>query len=184
MHKFFFITDRKQFKKPFSETLKNVLDKGIRLIQIREKDLPDDELFYLTEQVLKLSKGYNIKIFINTRVDMALLLNLDGVHLPSKSIPITYIKQKFPYLIVGKSCHSVEDVLKAQEEGADYVYVSPVFEVKDKGQPIGLEGLKEVLKVAKIPVYALGGINKSNYEDVLKTGVYGIAGIRFFLNDL
>ncbi|MGB9765867.1 MAG: thiamine phosphate synthase [Sulfurihydrogenibium sp.] len=184
MHKFFFITDRKQFKKPFLETIKDVLDKGIRLIQIREKDLPDDELFELTQKVLEVSKGYNTKIFINSRVDIALILNLDGVHLPSKSIPIAYVKQKFPHLIVGKSCHSVEDVLKAQEEGADYVYISPIFKVEGKGEPIGLEGLKEVLKVAKIPVYALGGINRSNYQDVLKTGVYGIASIRFFLQDL
>lgn len=181
MHKFFFITDRKQFKKPFLDTVKEVLDKGIRLIQIREKDLPDDELFKLTEEVLKVSQGYDVRIFINSRVDVATILKLDGVHLPSKSLPIYAVKHRFPELIVGKSCHSVEDVVKAQEEGADYVYISPIFNVEGKGKPIGLEKLKEIIKVSKIPVYALGGINKSNYEEVLKTGVYGIAGIRFFI---
>jgi thiamine-phosphate pyrophosphorylase len=184
MHKFYFITDRKQFSKPFLDTIKEILDKGIRLIQIREKDLPDYDLFKLTEDVLRISQGYDVKVFINSRVDIAAILKLDGVHLPSKSIPILAIKHRFPDLMVGKSCHSVEDIIKAQEEGSDYVYISPIFKVEGKGQPIGIEGLKEVLKVSKIPVYALGGINKSNYEEVIKTGVYGIAGIRFFLKEL
>ena len=181
MHRFYFITDRKKFKKPFLDTIKEVLDKGVRLIQIREKDLSDDELYNLTDKVLEVSKGYDAKIFINSRVDIAYMLGLDGVHLTSRSVPVSVVKRKFPDLIVGKSCHSVEDVLKAQEEGADYVFISPIFEVEGKGKPIGIEGLKKVLEVAKIPVYALGGINNSNVEEVLKTGVYGIAGIRFFL---
>lgn len=184
MHRFYFITDRKQFNKPFLDTVKQILDKGIRVIQIREKDLPDDELFYLIEDVLKVSQGYDVKIFINSRVDIALILKLDGVHLPSKSLPISAVKRSFPRLIVGKSCHSIEEIVKAQEEGADYVFISPIYQVEGKGKPIGIEGLKEALKVSKIPVYALGGINKSNYEQVLKTGVYGIAGIRFFIKDL
>jgi len=82
LHRFYFITDRKKFKKPFLDTIKEVLDKGIRLFQIREKDLPDNELFKLTEDVLKIAEGYDVKIIINSRLDIALLLNLDGVHLP------------------------------------------------------------------------------------------------------
>lgn len=109
------------------------------------------------------------------------MLGLDGVHLTSRSVPVSVVKRKFPDLIVGKSCHSVEDVLNAEDEGADYVFISPIFEVEGKGKPIGIEGLKKVLEVAKIPVYALGGINNSNVEEILKTGVYGVAGIRLFL---
>ncbi|ACN98865.1 thiamine phosphate synthase [Sulfurihydrogenibium azorense] len=181
MHRFYFITDRKKFKKPFLDTVKEVLEKGVRLIQIREKDLPDDELYKLAESVLEISKGYDAKIFINSRVDIAYMLGLDGVHLTSRSVPVSVVKRKFPDLIVGKSCHSVEDVLNAEDEGADYVFISPIFEVEGKGKPIGIEGLKKVLEVAKIPVYALGGINNSNVEEILKTGVYGVAGIRLFL---
>jgi len=79
LHRFYFITDRKKFKKPFLDTIKEVLDKGIRLLQIREKDLPDNELFKLTEDVLKIAEDYDVKIIINSRLDVALLLNLDGV---------------------------------------------------------------------------------------------------------
>lgn len=183
MDRFFFITDRKKFKRPFLDQVKHVLDKGIRLIQVREKDLPEDELFSLLEDVVKVSQGYGAKIFVNSRVDMAVLLNLEGVHLPSRSIPLYRVKHKFPHLKVGKSCHTVEELLKAQEDGADYLFFSPIFPVEGKGRPVGIEGLTEILKVVKVPVYALGGINKINLKEVLDTGVYGVAGIRMFIED-
>lgn len=183
MDRFYFITDRRKFKKPFLDQIRSVFDKGIRTIQIREKDMPDDELFKLTEMVLELSKGYDVKIFINSRVDIPLLLNLHGVHLPERSIPIPMIKHKFPDLIVGKSCHTVEGALKAQREGADYIFFSPIFKVEGKGEPVGVAGLKKVLEVVKIPVYALGGINSENLDKVISTGVYGIAGTRLFLEE-
>lgn len=183
MDRFYFITDRKKFKRPFLDQIKLVLDKGIRLIQIREKDLSDRELFNLTEEVLKVSQGYDTKIFINSRVDIAVMLNLEGVHLPENGLPVSAVKHKFPHLKVGKSCHTVEDAVKSQDEGADYIFYSPVFEVEGKGKPVGIEGLKELLKVVSIPVYALGGINRQNLKSVLDTGVYGVAGIRLFLED-
>lgn len=183
MDRFYFITDRKKFKKPFLEQIKAILDRGIRVIQIREKDLPDDELFSLLEDTVKVSQGYDAKIFVNSRVDMAVLLNLEGVHLPSKSIPIQQIKHKFPHLKVGKSCHSLSEAIKAQEEGADYIFYSPIFHVEGKGKPVGIDGLLEVLNSIKVPTYALGGINKDNIKKVLDTGVYGVAGIRMFLED-
>ena len=182
LHKFYFITDRKKFKKPFIDTIKDVLDKGVRLIQIREKDLLDIELFKLTEDVLKICEGYDVKVIINSRLDIALLLNLDGVHLPEKGLPIDHIKKKFPHLIVGKSCHSLECGLKAWGDGANYIFISPIFPVENKAPPIGLEKLKEIVDKLPIPVYALGGINKRNVNLVLDTGVYGIASIRYFLD--
>ncbi|MCX7759741.1 MAG: thiamine phosphate synthase [Hydrogenothermaceae bacterium] len=183
MDRLYFITDRKKFKKPFLDQIKSVLDKGVRVIQIREKDLPDDELYKLVEDTLEVAKGYDVKIFVNSRVDIAVLLGLYGVHLPEKSIPIKVVKQKFSNLVIGKSCHTVEEAIKAQEEGADYIFFSPIFEVEGKSKPVGLDGLRELLKKVSIPVYALGGINMANVRDVLNTGVYGVAGIRMFLED-
>ncbi|MEZ0323051.1 MAG: thiamine phosphate synthase [Hydrogenothermaceae bacterium] len=183
MDRLYFITDRKKFKKPFLDQIKVVLDKGVRLIQIREKDLPDDELYRLVENTLEIAKGYDVKIFINSRVDVAVLLGLYGVHLPEKSLPIKSVKHKFSNLVIGKSCHTIEEAVKAQEESADYIFFSPVFEVEGKGKPVGLDGLRELVKKVTIPVYALGGINKMNIKEVLDTGVYGVAGIRMFLED-
>jgi len=182
VHRFYFITDRKKFKKPFLDTIKEVLDKGIRLFQIREKDLPDNELFKLTEDVLKIAEDYDVKIIINSRLDIALLLNLDGVHLPENGLPIEPIKKKFPNLIVGKSCHSLECGIQAYQDGADYIFISPIFQVEGKAPPIGVEKLREIVNKLPLPVYALGGINKFNVQSVLDTGVYGIASIRYFLD--
>ena len=181
LQKFYAITDRKKYSS-FEDTVKKLLDKGIRMFQIREKDLPTGELYRFTEKFLKLTEGYNVHIFINDRVDIALMFSLDGVHLPENSFDIEVVKSNFPQLIVGKSCHSLECAKKAEENGADYVIFSPIFKVEGKGKPQGIEKLKEVVNLLNIPVYALGGINKNNIEKVLKTGVYGIAGIRTFLD--
>jgi thiamine-phosphate pyrophosphorylase len=181
LQKFYAITDRNKYI-PFEETVKMLLDKGIRMFQIREKDLPSGQLYKFTENFLKITSGYDIHIFINDRIDIALMFNLDGVHLPENSFSVEVVKANFPNLLVGKSCHSIESALNAEKEGADYIIFSPIFKVEGKGNPQGLDKLKEVVKSVKIPVYALGGINKTNIEEVLNTGVYGVAGIRTFLS--
>ncbi|RMA97294.1 thiamine phosphate synthase [Hydrogenothermus marinus] len=181
LHKFYAITDRKKYKIPFENQIKLLLDKGIRMFQLREKDLSSGELLNLAEKMKRILEKYNGSLFINDRVDVALLVEADGVHLPENSFPVSKIKTKFPHLIVGKSCHSIECAIKAQEEGADYIIFSPIFYVEGKGKPQGIKKLKEVVERVNIPVYALGGINKSNINQVLDTGVYGIAGIRTFL---
>ncbi len=181
LQKFYAITDRKKYNS-LEDTVKKLLDKGIRMFQIREKDLPAGELYRFTEKFLKLTQGYDVHIFINDRVDIALMFDLDGVHLPENSFDVEVVKSNFPNLIVGKSCHSLECAKKAEENGADYVIYSPIFKVEGKGEPQGIEKLKEVVNLLNIPVYALGGINKNNIQQVLETGVYGIAGIRTFLD--
>ena len=182
LQRFYAITDRKQFKRPFLEQITFMLDKGIRMFQLREKDLPSGELLKLAKQIKELLKGYDAHLFINDRVDIALMCGADGVHLPESSFPIEDVKKNFPKLIVGKSCHSIECAKKAEKEGADYIIFSPIFKVEGKGEPQGIEKLIEVVNTVNIPVYALGGINQSNIKDVLDTGVFGIAGIRIFLH--
>ncbi|SNZ03461.1 thiamine-phosphate pyrophosphorylase [Persephonella hydrogeniphila] len=181
LKKYYAITDRKQFKYDFEIQIKRMLDSGIRMFQLREKDLPSDEFFDLASKLGKLLSGYDASFFVNDRVDVAVLTGANGVHLPSKSIPIETVKHKFPFLIVGKSCHSVEEAVRAEKEGADYITFSPIFETPGKGKPKGLKALKEVVEAVSIPVYALGGITEEAIPEVLKIGVYGIAGIRLFI---
>ena len=181
LKKYYAITDRKQFRYGFETQIKRMLDSGIRMFQLREKDLTSGELFELASKIEKLLSGYDASFFVNDRVDIAVLTGANGVHLPSKSVPVEAVKHKFPSLIVGKSCHSVEDAVRAEKEGADYITFSPVFNTPGKGKPKGLEALKEVVKAVTIPVYALGGITEERIPEVLKTGVYGIAGIRLFI---
>ncbi len=182
LQKFYAISDRKQFKHPFEKQISLMLEKGIRMFQLREKDLPSDELLKYALRLKELIKGYDAYFFINERVDIAVLSDANGVHLPEKSIPVEAVKHKFSDLIVGKSCHSLECALQAEKDGADYITVAPVFHVEGKGEPLGLEKLREIVESVNIPVYALGGINEKNISDVLKTGVYGVAGIRLFID--
>ncbi len=181
LQKFYAITDRKQFKYPFEDQIKRMLDHGIRMFQLREKDLPSDELLDLAFKMKNLMKGYDAHLFINDRVDIAVFSDAEGVHLPEKSISIEIIKHKFPDLIVGKSCHSLETALQAEKEGADYITFAPIFYVEGKSNPQGLDKLKEVVNALNIPVYALGGIKENDIPNILKTGAYGIAGIRLFI---
>ena len=181
LKKYYAITDRKQFEYDFEIQIKRYLHAGIRMIQLREKDVSPRQLFNLATKAKNILKGYDAILIINDRVDVAVMSGAAGVHIPSKGLPVVEIKRKFPNLIVGKSCHSINDALQAEEEGADYITFSPIFETPGKGKPQGLDKLKKVVETVKIPVYALGGISESNVQDVLNTGVYGIAGIRLFI---
>jgi len=180
--KYFAITDRKQFRYDFEKQIRIMLDKGIKLFQLREKDLNSEELFKLAKIMENLLRNYDAKFVVNDRLDIALLTEAIGVHLPEKSIPIGEIKKKYPDLIVGKSCHSLEQCIEAEKEGADYIYFSPIFNVPNKGKAVGIEKLKEVCQAVSIPVYALGGINEKNIDQVFNAGAYGIASIRFFIS--
>ncbi|WP_457641063.1 thiamine phosphate synthase [Persephonella sp.] len=181
LKRYYAITDRKQFKYDFETQIKRMLDRGIRFFQLREKDLTSDELFKYAETLEKILRGYDAFFTVNDRTDIAVFTGAVGVHLPEKSVPIEIIKHKFPDLIVGKSCHSLESAIKAEKEGADYIFFSPIFETPGKGRPVGLENLKKIVERVNIPVYALGGITEDKIRDVLETGAYGVAGIRLFI---
>ena len=178
--KFYGITDSSRFGFDVERQVNRMKEKGVGIIQLREKDLNSYELFNLAKEYREITKRYNILLTINDRLDIALLVGADGIHLPEKSIPVSVIKSKFPDMIVGKSCHNLDCAIKSEREGADYIYYSPIFSVEGKGEPVGLKGLSEVVKKVNIPVYALGGIKEKNIKEILDAGAYGIAGIRLF----
>ena len=121
-----------------------------------------------------------IKSFIHQKVDLAKSLNATGVHLTSTQFDeIQRAKNKGLEVII--STHTHEEVLKAQNLGADAVTYSPIFSSPGKGEPKGIEDLKELLKKCDIKVFALGGIvERFQVEEVEKTGAYGFASIRYF----
>lgn len=178
--RFYAITDRKRFNLDIEKQIEMMKTKGAGIVQLREKDLNSYDLFNLARRFREITEKHNLMLTINDRLDIALLVKADGVHLPEKSIPISAIKSEFPELIVGKSCHSYECAINSEKEGADYIFFSPIFHVENKGKPVGIEGLKKVVNVINIPVYALGGITKDNIDKVLEAGAYGVAGIRLF----
>jgi thiamine-phosphate pyrophosphorylase len=123
------------------------------------------------------------KILVNDRADIAFSAGADGVHLTSLSLSAAPIRRNFPKnFIVGVSAHTLSEVVSAKRQGADFVTFSPIFQSPNKGAPLGLNELKKVCaRLKSFPVVALGGVDETNYREVLQIAG-GFAAIRF-LND-
>ena len=165
--------------------IKTAVQAKISLIQIREKQLSARLIFELTSETAKLTQNTKTKLLVNDRADIALAANADGVHLTSRSLSAAVIKQNFPKnFIVGVSAHTIEDAENARRQGADFATFSPIFTSPGKGEPLGIEKLRAVCESLKpFPIIALGGIDTTNFTQVLEAGARGFAAIRFLNNE-
>ncbi|HII66500.1 MULTISPECIES: thiamine phosphate synthase [Thermococcus] len=173
--KLYVITDRRL--KSEIESVREALEGGATSIQLRIKNAPTGEMIKIGKEIRELTKEYDALYFVDDRLDVALATDADGVQLGPEDMPISLAKEIGPNLIIGASVYSLEEALKAEKEGADYLGAGSVFPTPTKRdvKVIGLEGLKRIVESVKIPVVAIGGINHKNARDVLKTGVDGIA---------
>jgi len=182
-----YITDRKSCPIPLLQNIKLVIESSVDYIQIREKDLTARELFSLAKEVRALALGHETKVLVNDRLDIALAAGLDGIHLRQESIRPDQIRDRLvcQNFIIGASTHSFDELRRAENQGADYVTLGPIFFSPSKaiyGEPLGLEALKRITRYTSVPVLALGGVDKTNYKECLRTGASGIAAIRLFQN--
>lgn len=176
------VTDRHQLHgRPLSTVLSQAIMAGVPAIQLRERDLPTGELLSLAQEVHALTAPRAIPLILNDRVDLMMALNLDGVHLRSDSLPSLTVRRLIgPHRLIGVSTHSVEEVQRANQGGADYVVFGPIFETPSKrsfGPPLGLHVLADVCRRSSIPVLAIGGITCERVRDVRRVGAHGIAVI-------
>jgi thiamine-phosphate pyrophosphorylase len=152
---------------------------GVTVVQYREKTVG---LRVLIEQALALQtlcRQAAVPFIVNDRVDVALAVDADGVHVGQDDMPASLARQLIgPDRIVGVSVENIAQARQAQADGADYVGASPIFATPtkpDAPRPMGLEGLREVARVCSLPIVAIGGMNKTNAAEALRAGAAGIA---------
>lgn len=176
----YLITDRHQTAgRPLLEVVEAALSGGVRAVQLREKDLPTAELYELAWELRALTSHYDARLFINERIDVALAVEADGVHLGINSLPVTAARRVAPELLIGYSSHGVAEAAAAIAKGADFVTFGPVFHTPSKaayGEPVGLT---ELARVCSLPtgdlVFALGGVKQVNLGQVTASGCYRVA---------
>ncbi|MDG1843255.1 MAG: thiamine phosphate synthase [Nitrospinaceae bacterium] len=176
----YLITNRSLFESDnnFLEASEAALMGGVRALQLREKNLTDCELIELGNQLRILTSNYNAKLIMNSRADIAKIIDADGVHLTENSAHANEIKSTFPDLIVGVSTHSLEAAQIAEAQGADYITFSPIYATPSKanyGPPQGLGLLRQVSQEVNLPVLALGGITLHRVSECLEQGAFGVA---------
>jgi thiamine-phosphate pyrophosphorylase len=170
-----YVTDRR--RGDLLSHVKAAVVDGVDIIQVREKDLEARALYDLVCRVRDAAAGTTTRVLVNDRLDIALAANIDGVHLPGNGLPASRVR---PFVrMLGCSTHSVEESLKAENDGADFVIYGPVFETPGKAS-VGLDALRQVTSAVRIPVLAIGGITRENSNQVIEAGAAGFAAIRLF----
>lgn len=176
------ILDKKcQRGRSFLETARAAIEGGADCIQLRDKDLSAKQLIREGVPLRELTRRTRTLLIVNDRFDVARALDADGVHLGQEDPPIRTAREFLDgEKIVGQSTHSLEQARRAEQEGADYIGVGPVFATPTKPsyQPVGLSLVKQVSRVIQIPFFAIGGIDQTNIEEVLKKGASRVAVVR------
>jgi thiamine-phosphate pyrophosphorylase len=145
---------------------------GVHLVQLREKDLGSRLLYELALEFRRQTQAANALLIINDRLDIALAAGADGVHLGQQDLPVSVARRLGPELLIGSSTHSLEEALAAQEAGASYVNIGPIFATmtKEAVTPLGPEMIDRIAPQLRIPWTTMGGINKANIDQVVSRG--------------
>jgi len=177
------ITDATLSARGHLEVTKQAIAGGADAIQFREKHMSAMEMFRIGQSLRKHTRDAGVDFIVNDRLDLALALEADGVHLGQEDLPISVAREILgPEKIIGGSARTPEEASVIEDKGADYVGVGPVFEARDVKPdtiaPQGIDLIQKVCERVSIPVIAIGGIHRENARAVTQAGAGGIAVIR------
>ncbi len=176
------MTDRHQAGgRDLLEIVNAALQAGVRAVQLRETDLTTRDLYQLGEKLLAMTRAVGAVLLINDRVDVAMALSADGVHLTRRSLPPRETRELLgPARLIGISCHSLAEVQEAVDGGADFIVLGPIFETPSKaafGPPLTTALLREARARTSLPILAIGGIRGSRVPEVMAAGADGVATV-------
>ena len=177
----YFITDSTGYgEEEFLYRVEEACKGGVTLVQLREKERTTREYLALAEKVHEISQRYNIPLIIDDRVDIALAVNAEGVHVGQSDMPV-HIARKLmgDDKIVGATAKTVPQALEAYEQGADYLGVGAIYPTTTKVKTVltSVETLKDIVKAVPIKVNAIGGLNKENIHILKDSGIDGICAV-------
>jgi thiamine-phosphate pyrophosphorylase len=180
MFELYLVTDEKLcLGRPVAEIVEQAVSGGVTAVQLREKNLSTRDFINRAVQLKKILSAYHVPLIINDRIDIALAAKADGIHVGQNDMPYDLFTKIIPgQMIRGLSVETPEQANEAENYKLDYLSVSPVFLTATKSElehEWGLEGLKYLAAKTKHRLVAIGGINKSNAEEVMKAGAKGIA---------
>ncbi|MFQ8689838.1 MAG: thiamine phosphate synthase [Blautia sp.] len=172
-------TDRGLMSSPtVEESVEQAIQGGCTVVQLREKSCSSREFYEMACKVKEVTDRYGIPLIINDRVDIALAVDAAGVHVGQSDLPATVVRKILgDQKILGVSAATVEEAVRAQQEGADYLGVGAMYTTgtKKDTRNVTRAGLTEICKEIEIPVVAIGGINKENARELRGTGISGLA---------
>jgi thiamine-phosphate pyrophosphorylase len=154
---------------------------GARIIQFRDKEISDEEFTAIARRIQHLTRKHNALLIINDRVEIALAIGADGVHVGQHDLAFAEVKRLArPGVIIGVSATNYAEAAALADSGADYLGVGPIFPTPSKADatpPIGLEELARICRQIRIPIVAIGGVTESNLPAIIKAGAAGAAVI-------
>lgn len=175
------VTDRSWLK---GETLYSQVEKtlkgGATFVQLREKELDPEHFLEEAKEIKELCRKYHVPFVINDNVEIAALMDADGVHVGQSDMEAGNVREKLgPDKIIGVSAQTVEQAILAEKRGADYLGVGAVFHTGSKAdaEDVSHETLKAICEAVQIPVVAIGGISKENIAELSGSGICGVAVI-------
>jgi len=176
----YLVTDsRLSLGRPTMEIVAAAIRGGVSCVQLREKEMSTREFIAEARSIQRLLSSKGIPLIINDRVDVAFAVEADGVHLGQSDMHIRDARRLLGNsAIIGVSAECLDDALEAEEEGADYLGISPVYATATKSDistPLGLAGVTEIRRRVSLPLVGIGGIKKENCAEVIAAGADGIA---------
>ena len=174
----YLVTDKSDDVEKFLKTIEDAIKGGVSVVQIRKKTAETLDFYNLALKVKEITTKYNVPLIINDRVDIALAIDADGVHVGQSDMPCEVTRKLIGTdKILGVSAATITEAKKAQKDGADYIGTGAVFPTatKDDAPSITKQNLKEIVESIDIPVVAIGGINNDNASELTDTGIAGLS---------